>query len=117
MKLHSKNILIIILFMFALIALNQSVNAQSGSRIELITINSSALGIFKNFNIYLPEGYEENVDERYPVVYLFRGHEREWVNRNEDAHRKRNRTARVGDFGRPGDEPDDGRGHWRGYLL
>lgn len=56
------------------------------SRIELVTLNSPALGITKKFNIYLPEGYDESSD-RYPVVYLFRGHEREWVNPNEDGSR------------------------------
>lgn len=50
------------------------------SRIELVTVHSPALGISKSFNIYLPVDYDESIDERYPVVYLFRGHESEWAN-------------------------------------
>ncbi len=49
------------------------------SRIELVTIDSPALGTQKSFNIYLPEGYDES-DEKYPSLYLFRGNESEWVN-------------------------------------
>lgn len=74
------------LFVFFLSTLFISTLLAGDSRIELVTINSPALGITKKFNIYLPEGYDGSSD-RYPVVYLFRGHEREWVNPTEDGSR------------------------------
>jgi S-formylglutathione hydrolase FrmB len=57
------------------------------SRIELHTFQSAALGIPKSFNIYLPPDYDQST-ERYPVIYLFRGHEREWANPGEDNSRQ-----------------------------
>lgn len=51
---------------------------ESQARVETVTIQSQALGIEKNFNIYLPKGYDESSDS-YPAVYLFRGHENEWT--------------------------------------
>ena len=66
------------------------------SRIELKTIYSPALGITKNYNIYLPEGYDLATD-RYPVVYLFRGHEREWANGYEDDSRGGRNIKKVAD--------------------
>jgi|GEM_PF-1271815 len=66
------------------------------SRIELRTINSPALGIEKQFNIYLPEGYDQSTDQ-YPVVYLFRGHEREWVNPQEDIWRQGRNIKTIAD--------------------
>ena len=77
---------------------NRGLNAQSDSRIELVTINSPVLGISKSFNIYLPEGYDENMEELYPVVYFFRGHEREWVNRDEDASRNGRNIQDIADL-------------------
>ncbi len=67
------------------------------SRIELATITSQTLGISKSFNVYLPADYDENTDEHYPVVYLFRGHEREWVNPSEDASRSDRMIKDVAD--------------------
>ncbi|MCX6138177.1 MAG: alpha/beta hydrolase-fold protein [Ignavibacteriales bacterium] len=66
------------------------------SRIELKTIYSPTLGITKNYNIYLPEGYDQSTD-RYPVVYLFRGHEREWANGYEDDSRGGRNIKNVAD--------------------
>ena len=60
-----------------------------GSRIELRGHPSAILGLQKNYNIYLPEGYDQD-SLRYPVVYLFRGHEREWANPTEDGSRRGN---------------------------
>jgi S-formylglutathione hydrolase FrmB len=77
MKIY-KYIIFLILTTFSLFA--------QTSRIDLVTINSQVLAINKNFNIYLPVGYDSS-NQRYPVVYFFRGHEREWVNRNEDGSR------------------------------
>ena len=42
-----------------------------------------------NYNIFLPEGYDQD-SLRYPVVYLFRGREREWANATEDGSRRGN---------------------------
>ncbi|HEX2912737.1 MAG TPA: alpha/beta hydrolase-fold protein [Chloroflexia bacterium] len=43
----------------------------------------------KSFYIYLPPDYAQpdQQQQRYPVLYLFRGHEREWVNLHEDSSR------------------------------
>ncbi len=59
--------------------------AQPG-RIELVSISSPELGITKQFNIYLPAGYDSS-DVSYPVLYLFRGHENEWADPFEDGSR------------------------------
>lgn len=45
--------------------------------VKKVTFFSKALGVKKKYNIYLPPGYESS-QKRYPVVYLFRGHENEW---------------------------------------
>lgn len=84
---------LIILILFFLV---NSILSQP-SRIELISIYSPALGINKNFNIYLPAGYD-SCSERYPVVYLFRGHEREWANRNEDGSRMGRNILDIADL-------------------
>ncbi len=44
-------------------------------------------GSGRPFNIYLPAGYDSS-DERFPVMYFFRGDEDEWLNRSEDASRR-----------------------------
>jgi len=64
------------------------------SRLELSTHFSPVLGINKDYYIYLPEGYDENSDEFYPVVYFFRGHESEWTDLNED-HARNNRNIKT----------------------
>ncbi len=66
------------------------------SRIELHTINSPALGIEKQFNIYLPEGYDQSTDH-YPVVYLFRGHESEWADPHVDVWRQGRNIKTIAD--------------------
>lgn len=64
---------------------NRTVHA-GGGRVENATVFSPALGVEKRFNIYLPPGYEEGT-ERYPVLYLFRGHEKEWFDPYQDHSR------------------------------
>jgi hypothetical protein len=59
------------------------------SRIELQNHYSTILATQKYFNIFLPAGYDQETS-RFPVVYLFRGHEREWANPTEDASRQGN---------------------------
>jgi S-formylglutathione hydrolase FrmB len=63
--------------------------ATQPSRIELQTHFSSLLAREKHFNIFLPDGYDSE-SCRYPTVYLFRGHEREWANPTEDGSRQGN---------------------------
>jgi len=46
------------------------------------------LGIEKSFYIYLPPSDDSTTETRFPVLYLFRGHEKEWVNPREDASRQ-----------------------------
>ncbi len=47
------------------------------SRVEKRSFFSNALGLSKNYYVYLPEGYDTDT-ERYPVAYFLRGHEFEW---------------------------------------
>lgn len=63
-------------------------------RAKRIRLESKALGITKGFYISLPPGYRSIAEKskRYPVLYLFRGHEHEWVHRFQDKSR-RGRTA------------------------
>jgi len=55
-------------------------------RVWRVTVPSRALGVPKAFYIYLPPSYGRT-DRQYPVLYLLRGHEREWVNAAEDGSR------------------------------
>jgi len=55
-------------------------------RVQLITWYSPTLGTTKHLHIFLPPSYE-HVRRRYPVLYLLRGHEREWLHRDEDGSR------------------------------
>ncbi|MDX2127550.1 MAG: alpha/beta hydrolase-fold protein [Chloroherpetonaceae bacterium] len=61
-------------------------SSKTNSRVELREFYSPALGIKKQFHIYLPPNYDSDT-ARYPVVYLFRGHNREWFNPSEDPSR------------------------------
>jgi enterochelin esterase-like enzyme len=58
-------------------------------RARRLTIQSKALGVAKSFYFTLPPGYHSitNAKVRYPVLYLFRGHEHEWVHRHQDKSR------------------------------
>ncbi len=57
------------------------------ARVQRVQLLSRALGIRKTFFIYVPPQAAGQPAERYPVLYLFRGHEREWVNPAEDVSR------------------------------
>ncbi|HET6262847.1 MAG TPA: alpha/beta hydrolase-fold protein, partial [Chloroflexia bacterium] len=57
------------------------------SRAHKVTLASAVLGATKEFYVYTPPGYGLQNGWHYPVVYLFRGHEKEWVNKNEDPTR------------------------------
>ncbi|MEZ6196854.1 MAG: alpha/beta hydrolase-fold protein [Planctomycetota bacterium] len=49
-----------------------------GRRLDWVTLPFSRLGVLRRFGLYLPAGYGL-APRRYPVLYLFRGHETEWV--------------------------------------
>lgn len=92
-------------------------------RAKRITIQSLVLGVEKSFYVAVPPGYASSVNsrQRYPTLYLFRGHEREWVHRQQD-HSRHGRTVidvyrqllDEGDVGQmvlvfPGTSSDDNR--------
>lgn len=58
-------------------------------RARRITLHSDVLGVDKSFYFSLPPGYHRvaNMHRRYPVLYLFRGHEHEWIHRWQDKSR------------------------------
>ncbi|HEU5098568.1 MAG TPA: alpha/beta hydrolase-fold protein [Roseiflexaceae bacterium] len=55
------------------------------SRARMVTFFSAALGIYKNFYIYIPR--DLHPAQRVPTLYFLRGHEREWINPHEDTTR------------------------------
>ncbi len=64
-------------------------SATTASRcgvVESKEFYSPALGVRKRYKIYLPPGYHAG-EQRYPVLYLFRGHEDEWFNPYQDHSR------------------------------
>ena len=56
-------------------------------RLRAEHIDSRVLGIRKPYFVYEPP--DLSTLRRVPLLYLFRGHEREWVNMNEDRSRKK----------------------------
>lgn len=56
-------------------------------RARKVQIESRALGVKKEFYVYVPPGYAEAPQRRYPALYLFRGHESEWINKHQDPSR------------------------------
>lgn len=60
-------------------------------RVKAHTLHSVALGITKRFYVYTPPGYSRR-NAALPTLYLFRGHEHEWINRAQDTTRG-NRTV------------------------
>ena len=61
-------------------------------RLRLVRLPSRALGLTKPFFVYEPPGVEVGL----PLLYLFRGHHREWVNLHEDP--SRHKTTAVEDL-------------------
>lgn len=55
-------------------------------RATLVRFHSTILGVERRYFIYLPPEYESG-NQRFPLLYLLRGHEREWVNPREDDSR------------------------------
>ncbi|MGA7730868.1 MAG: alpha/beta hydrolase-fold protein [Chloroflexia bacterium] len=60
------------------------------ARVRRIHIESKTLGVRKTFYVALPPGYSRsaNTGQRYPTLYLFRGHQREWIHRQQDRSRR-----------------------------
>ena len=56
-------------------------------RAQKIHLDNTSLGVPKEFYIYTPPGYFSAYDRRYPAIYLFRGHETEWISKNQDSTR------------------------------
>lgn len=69
--------------------------AAPDPRVETLRIDSVALGLEKVVYVYTPPGYDPAREAGYPVLYLFRGHEREWINDQEDASRGDNNVIDV----------------------
>lgn len=55
------------------------------TRVERVALHSAVLGIAKHLYIYVPP--ELRSGQRAPALYLLRGHEREWINPQEDQTR------------------------------
>ncbi len=58
------------------------------ARAHTVTLQSEVLGVEKTFYLYLPPDYDTSGSTRYPALYLFRGHEKEWINPTEDSSRR-----------------------------
>jgi S-formylglutathione hydrolase len=54
-----------------IVLLGEYISAQSALKVESFT--SPALGKTERYQIYLPDGYDKNTTQRYPVVYLLHG--------------------------------------------
>lgn len=59
---------------------------QYDARAALIRFHSAVLGVERGFYVFLPPEYATG-QQRFPALYLLRGHEREWVNPHEDGAR------------------------------
>jgi len=59
---------------------------RSTGVVKNVSFHSKALGVEKKYRIYLPPGYYSS-EKRYPVLYLFRGHEKEWFDPEQDYSR------------------------------
>src|SRR5690349_14386530 len=69
--------------------LKRRIERPIDARVRRVTLPSKTLGVNKSFYVSLPPGYHRiaNADLHYPTLYLFRGHEREWVHRFQDKSR------------------------------
>lgn len=63
--------------------------------LKSVRLPSPALGIGKSFYLYEPRYLEEISHKEVPILYLFRGHQREWVNLYEDDSRKTGTTIEL----------------------
>lgn len=51
----------------------ETVNLDSGSRIEFHTFESKAIGKAASYSIFLPPSYDSDAQRRFPVVYFLHG--------------------------------------------
>src|SRR5688500_4789298 len=70
--------------------LEARLNRPLDPRVRKVILKSTILGVRKSFYVALPPGYAStaNRQRRYPALYLFRGHEHEWVHRWQDRSRR-----------------------------
>lgn len=57
------------------------------ARVTSVDVRSAALGLRRRFYVYAPPRHDPR-REQLPALYLFRGHEREWINPQQDASRQ-----------------------------
>jgi S-formylglutathione hydrolase FrmB len=69
--------------------------AQPGHVVSF-ELDSAALASRRKVYVYLPPGYDQG-EGRYPVVYLLRGHEFEWLDNVSSASRKGRNAALIAD--------------------
>jgi enterochelin esterase-like enzyme len=50
-----------------------SVTSTQAGRIVTDSLQSKILGTSRTYNIYLPDGYDQNTTQKYPVLYLLHG--------------------------------------------
>lgn len=60
-----------------------------------VPVFSPAMGLRRWFGVWLPPDFHPQT--RYPLVYLFRGHHREWMNPQQDASREKILSEKVGE--------------------
>ncbi|KAB4415901.1 esterase family protein [Bacteroides thetaiotaomicron] len=66
-----------------LIGLPQKTEASSPSRMLTDTIHSKVLNAPRAYTVYLPQGFDENQNKKYPVLYLLHGmwgNNTDWMN-------------------------------------
>lgn len=56
-------------------------------RVQTVTVDSKVLGVKKRMNVYLPPGYDAS-KRSYPVIYLLRGSEGEWIDAKSSTSRQ-----------------------------
>src|SRR5205085_3741115 len=61
--------------------------APVDERVTKVELHSKALGITKTFYVYVPPEAAADPSLRFPSLYLFRGHENEWVTKTQDGSR------------------------------
>lgn len=81
--MKKRSIALTALLMLCMVAMAQDWR-QMMSRVEEHAIKSEVLGTERNYTIYLPAGYDKNIDKSYPVLYLLHGMDatnKDWYNR------------------------------------
>ena len=70
-----KNKRVLIVSLFLLLAFPIQINAQYNSTVTIIDSShySSVFGETRNYRIFLPTGYFENPQKKYPVIYFMHG--------------------------------------------